>query len=223
MHFFNSLKYKLASTSIAIAITSASWAGLPNVVILPASKSTFVNKGDDSVLHGSDAALELSNQWSDYARQAFIQWDLSSIPVGQTVSDAKLVLCKAYGSEGDNHHTIVLEQVLGKWDENTLSHADKPSLTNDVLATLSLIPKDSSAPSGTEYTLSSPEFTRLVNDWITGREVNNGISLRATETTDGVYFAFFSNDSIDGDLTPRLIITFGKPGQNTSVSTTKTR
>jgi hypothetical protein len=196
----------------ACTLLPVTWAAPDDSLMLSASQATFITKDDESAVHGQKASIELVNQWANNARLGLIKWNLASIPPGASVSSAKIILSKAYCSEGENHHTVVVDQVLGPWDEKTVSHDDKPALAEVTIATLLLVAKDFAAPEGTAYSVSSPELTELVNDWVKGRAANHGVCLRATDTTDGKYFAFCSNDATDPDLTPKLILTLAKSG-----------
>lgn len=111
----------------------------------------------------------------------FVQFDLSTVPEGSQINAAHLVL---YVDMLQKAGTIQSYAVAAPWNEATITFNNAPAL---------LGPSGSAQVTATDQTVSL-DVTSLVQSWVNGEAVNNGIALETTS-------AAFSMDSKESGQT----------------------
>jgi hypothetical protein len=109
----------------------------------------------------------------------YIQFDLSSIPAGASVSQATL---KLYVNAVSTPGSFNVQYVSGAWTENTITSILAPALGAAIASNLSLAGADTN-----QYVLIN--ITPAVVAWLNGSEANNGLALVA----DGVINVSFDS------------------------------
>ena len=163
----------------------------------PPSADTYSNAaaGDTGVNYGSAVLLVVQTGGNN----AYIQFNLSDLPTGSTVSKATLRLfVDALVTSG----SFDVYQLNKSWSESTLTHNNAPAL-------------GVSATGGHPVAVSKVnqfvlvDITSLVQGWQNGTIANNGIAL-ATTTSKGS-FSFDSKESIFTSHQPELEIVLNAP------------
>ncbi|HUR31430.1 MAG TPA: DNRLRE domain-containing protein [Saprospiraceae bacterium] len=163
--------------------------------------------------YGSDVDF-IASQW-DYSGEpgtvrSLIQFDLSSIPKGQIVFDARLSLyynneSTTPGQAGNN--AAYLRRIIQPWDESTVAWNGQPFYTtdNEVLLPSSAFP---------DQDYESIDVTNLVNDMVENQANSFGFMFML-QTEQGLNsMKFYSSDAANPDERPRLEITYATVANN---------
>jgi RHS repeat-associated protein len=155
--------------------------------------------------HGSDTTLSMGSKSTSptfTSASAFVQFPLSSIPKGSSVSAASLVLTSAGGASatGLSYVTLNANQVFAPWQETSTS---KP-LTTTALGGVNV-----SYTAGTQPSYASASFTSLVQDWYTGAQENYGVELIVYPSSG--WMQIYSSEAANSTYLPLLNITYTTP------------
>jgi len=152
-----------------------------------------------------DNQLLVLNGWS--IQKALIEFDLSSIPSGAIITEARLSLFHDPTPAGwglDQHfgqNGLVIERVTSAWEENTVTWDNQPSTTPQGLA---LVPESTS---GTQDYLDI-NVSQMVSDMITDPAGNNGFLLRIVQDNSYANIIIASSDHNDASRHPKLVVTY---------------
>ena len=195
-----------------VGVTTAS------IAPLTPAQDTYLNSLLGLLNYGASSSLIVDSSGSGLGNsRVLLQFDLSSIPANATILDATLVLEATAINNGPINLHIV--RITESWEEggflgllgaaNWNQRLDGTSWTSAggsynplVLGTLAV-----SATGQIEFDLTS-----LVQDWVEGSEVNNGI-LIASPSSGSKAITF---DSREGTAPPQLIMTYAAPPTITS-------
>ena len=180
----------------------------------PEGKDAKIFNLDALANYGNDEefiAAQLDYSGEPGTTRSIIEFDLSSIPKGVTITDAKLSLfynstSQTPGHIGDN--ASVLRRLIVAWDETTVAWNQQPAYTleNEVL-----IP----ASSNSTQDYNNIDVTQLVRDMVDHPNTSHGfIFMLQDEQFTGKSVKFYSGDTQNPDKRPKLVITY-----STSVST----
>jgi len=147
----------------------------------PPSADTFVSSATPKTNYGPGISLVVGPGTTSY-----VQFNLSGIPAGASVSKASLRL---YVDAATAKGIFDVYQLTGSWSENTLTYntpppALGPSATNNHPVAVSLA-------SLNQFLLI--DITPLVQGWVNGTIPNNGVALALTSTSGS--FSFDSKES----------------------------
>ncbi|MEO5570952.1 MAG: DNRLRE domain-containing protein [Bacteroidia bacterium] len=144
--------------------------------------------------------------------RSLFQFDLSSIPAGATIVDARLSLYNyAASQEGDHFTTIFhpnkskLQRITSPWDEHTVTWNTQPTVTKHNRLLLS------------ETTSPNQDFTdirciKLVQDMIDHPATSFGFRLKIRIEHQFKKLIFASSDNPDASIRPKLVVTYSGPG-----------
>jgi hypothetical protein len=126
-----------------------------------------------------------------------IQFDLSSIPVGSTITSATLDLYHQFNS--GNGKSVQFSEVTSAWNESTVTYNTKPTTTGVLL---SYLISDSSFGLHRIF-----DVTTIVNDWTSGAVTNYGflVSLNP-DAPSWIYLA--SKEATDATQRPLLTVNY---------------
>ena len=163
--------------------------------------------------YGSDVDF-IASQW-DYSGEpgtvrSLIQFDLSSIPKGNVVVDARLSLyynseSSTPGQAGEN--AAYLRRLIQPWDESTVAWNGQPFYTtdNEVLLPTSAFP---------DQDYLSIDVTNLVRDMVEFPSTSHGFMFML-QTEQGLNsMKFYSSDAANADERPKLEVTFSTVANN---------
>jgi len=158
----------------------------------PPSGDTFVSSAFAKTNFGSSISLVVQP-----GATTFIQFNLSGVPAGATVSNATLRL---YVDAVSKSGTFDVYQLNTTWNENIVTFNTAPSL-------------GTSATGGHPLSITSASYnqflmidiTLLVKGWLDGSVPNNGLALALTSGSNGS-FSFDSKESLLTGNGPELEI-----------------
>ena len=171
--------------------------GLSSITVsILSAECTFVSIYEPNTNLGNSSTIQSSSG----NREALVKWNLGLIPVGATLTRATI---KLYGDSFFNPggtSELLLNQAASSWTESTVTWNTKPSVGTPL----------GSAPvadSGqiNEYLYSSSSLLSLLQSWVSGSIVNNGVYLR--NSSSGVV-NLLSDDSSNSARHPVLDITY---------------
>ncbi|MGD0414899.1 MAG: DNRLRE domain-containing protein [Terriglobales bacterium] len=164
---------------------------------------TYTNSADPTTNYGAKTLLDV-----DGATQiAYIQFNLSSIPTGASVSQATL---KLYVNTVVTAGAFEVYAVNGSWTESTLTYNLAPVLGSVIDSNVPLTTADKN-----QYILIP--MTSTVQGWVNTPSSNNGIALVAIGSFDAT---FDSKESTTTSHPAELDVVFAGAGTITGVTTT---
>jgi TGF-beta propeptide len=165
---------------------------------------TYTNSADPTTNYGAATLLYVDGA----TEAAYIQFNLSSIPTGASVSQAML---KLYVNAVTTAGSFEVYSVGGAWTESTLTYDLAQSLSlNSIVPSVALTAADKN-----QYILIP--ITSTVQEWVNTPSSNNGIALAAS----GPFNATFDSKENAATSHPaELDIVFAGGGTITGVTTT---
>jgi hypothetical protein len=130
----------------------------------------------------------------------YIQFDLSGIPAGATVSQAML---KLYVNGVTTAGSFNVDYVNGGWTESTINASNAPALGSNIASGISI-----TTASKNQYI--QVNITSAVQAWLNGSTTNDGIALVAEGTTN---VQFDSKESTSTSHAPELDIVYANGTQ----------
>jgi hypothetical protein len=158
----------------------------------PPSGDTFVSSSFGKTNFGSGIALAVQP-----GTTTFIQFNLSTVPAGATVTKATLRL---YVDAVTKSGSFDVYQVNNSWNENTMTFNTAPALGTSATGEH---PLSITSASYNQFLLI--DITPLVQGWVNGSIANNGIALGLTSGSQGS-FSFDSKESLLTGNGPELEI-----------------
>ncbi len=178
----------------------------PTVVIQPdatAGKDTWVNSDGPTTNYGTDFTIRASSlNGGATLYNGLIQFDLSSIPSGGSLSDAQMSLYMVGGM--DRSLQLTVYPISSAWNEATVTWNTQPSN----LTTPSSV-KD--IPYSTTASWQTWAITDIVSQHVNGTIVNNGYVIKRTNTNNGDGQFWSSDYTTDVTLRPKLSVTYNAP------------
>jgi len=166
------------------------------------SADTYTNTADATTNFGAKTLLNV-----DGATQiTYVQFDLSSIPAGASISQATL---KLYVNAVTTAGNFNVDYVDGSWAESTLTSSLAPALGTTIVSSVPLTTADKN-----QYILIN--VTPAVAAWLTGSQANDGIALVANGTFNA---SFDSKENTTTSHPSELDIVFAGDGTITGVAT----
>lgn len=177
---------------------------MPTIVIQPSAKDASLESGYPTTNTGGNTNLWIGRYFIGFSGnsvyRALIQFDVSSIPAGSTVTNAVLRLYIGFTTNPGITAYITPYLVTGTWDENTVTWNTAPAVDTSVFGTISAV-------TGTGW--YEWNITNIVNGWVNGIYANNGVMLRTPETQNFETKNFYSKEESNNlSLRPMLIVTY---------------
>jgi hypothetical protein len=164
----------------------------------PPSQDTFVSSATPKINYGPSIALVVSPGSTSY-----IQFNLSGIPAGATVSKATLRLyVDAVATKG----SFDVYRLNSAWSENALTYNTPPPALG--ASATGGHPVSVTSASSNQFLLI--DITTLAQGWVNGTTPNNGVALALT-TASGA-FSFDSKESLLTGNGPELELALVSPG-----------
>jgi hypothetical protein len=177
------------------------------VVELPAAADAYIASARPDENFGS-AALYVGyhNAGEDRfgAQRSLLRFDLSGIPAGVAVLEARLRLYMSFATPSDSDDMrIIARQLTSAWDERFVTWNTEP-MWGDVRSETFV---------GSDEGWYDWELTDLVSDWISDSALNHGMELIGDERVQQRERAFNSRET-QSDLYPRLVVRYTEQEDN---------
>ncbi len=179
--------FALGLRSFRVAgLTAALFAAMctPLLAQAPPSADTFVSSSTPKLNYGPSIILAVGPGTNSY-----VQFNLSGIPAGATISKATLRL---YVDAVSGSGTLDVFQVTSSWSENKVTYSTRPTQQSVSAIVGSSVPITSA--SYNQFLLI--DITPLARGWLNGTIPNNGVALSLTNGS-----GTFSIDSKESLLT----------------------
>jgi hypothetical protein len=186
----------------ALGLLVLFFSGLSQGQITPLGDA-YTNTADSTTNFGAATLLDV-----DGAKEiTYIQFPLSSIPSGASVSQATL---KLYVNAVTTAGSFNVDYVNGAWAESTIDASNAPALGTTIASNVNVTTTDKN-----QYILIN--VTSAVQAWLSGSETNDGVALVANGTFNA---SFDSKESTTTSHPAELDIAYaGGDGTITGVTT----
>jgi uncharacterized repeat protein (TIGR01451 family) len=196
-------------------------------VTLSASKDTWINALSTTLNYGVSTTMNIDRQGGGLGEErSLLQFDLSSIPAGAIITSAQLRLTKTGGATASQN--IGVYRVTSAWDEGTqngtagtANWSQRQSGTNWTTAggDSNASAEDTVAVAGNAaYTWN---LASLVQGWMSGTFVNNGVLLGSPDTGGDNPQQFGSLQNGTPANRPQLIVSYTTVALDAVSSVTK--
>ena len=135
--------------------------------------------------------------------RAYIEFDLSSVPVNAMITDTDLMLYHG-NTSGTTNFSIGAYKITESWEEGTITYSSQPSYFSEAEYSNSV------TAGNTEW--ESWDIDALVQSWLDGTFTNNGVVLKATDESSLDTIAVFRpSDYSNASYRPKLVIDYYTP------------
>ena len=222
------MKGKVSSRCMAIVLLVAVfWMVSGSALAVPSTQTIVLRQGlngysgsRDTYLTKYPAGADHSNEQrlaAGYKQQyvADIQWDLSQIPVGSTIVSAKLRLYAVGWTPGNTGFQAFA--VLGNpyfpginWNRARIGEPWKVPGCNGIGTDRRGTPAGSFAAAGINKWYEM-DLTSLVQEWVNGTLVMNGVVIRGISAYDLAIYYFASAQHPNASQRPQLVVKYYSP------------
>lgn len=173
-------------------------------------KDAALGTGEPNTNYGSHpefSALAWTCGGSPCRIRSLLQFDLSDIPDGAKIMDAKLSLYSWDSPSNGSHSTqsgsnqTFLQRITESWSENTVTWNNAPSVT-----TVNQVVLPASSSSIQHY--EDIDVTDLVQDMVDDPENSYGFFIRLSTEEEFRKMIFASSDNPDAGLHPKLEVEY---------------
>ncbi len=203
------MRYLLITVTCFWLFLSSIW-GQTTVILQPGStegKDTYLNSAYPSEPLGAGEGL-VACAWTFNGifgiGRSLIRFDLSQIPSGAEILNARLTLFFdpgiAFGSQSGENASY-LERITEDWDEMTVTWDSQPMSTGTGAI---FVQKTQS----TAQNLANIDITGLVSDWVLHPETNFGMLHRMVSEVTYCCLVLASSDNNTASLHPKLVVTY---------------
>jgi len=183
---------------------SLTYASTQTITLQPGSegKDSGVSSLFSTMNYGNSTSFfNAGNQFAIV--RAFIEFDLSSVPVNARITDTDLMLYHC-DTSGTTNFSVGAYKVTESWEEDTITYLSQPSYSSE-------------AEYSTNVTAGNTEWENwdidaLVQSWLDGTFTNNGVVLKATDESSLDTIAVFRpSDYSSASYRPKLVIDYYIP------------
>jgi hypothetical protein len=170
-------------------------------------KDTYIQENSNNTNYGSNTKMLVGKDGLGRNHKSLIEFNISSIPAGNTVVSAKLQINVLYSSS-DNNITISLYRLTSPWNESeaTWSNRTISELWNTTGG--SYAEEVDSLQFSNESRFYNFTITNLVRNWVNGSYTNYGIILVSNDSSTGNRREIDSSDSTNSSARPKLVIDY---------------
>lgn len=211
--------FTLATLSIGFALLTSSLKAQSTITLQPGpagkdaeifscvpcgySTRNFGNIGDL-------CAVSWTNNGNSSKIRGLIQFDLSSIPTGSTINDARLSLYYNPNTDEGTHfkyfgnNSALLQRITQNWNESTVTWNNQPTTTTQNQVVI---------PSSTSSTQDYPNInvTNLIRDMVNNPSTSFGMMLKLQYESHFRKLIFASGDYSVASKRPKLTVTYTPP------------
>lgn len=156
-------------------------------------------------------AIAWTNNGNSSNVRSLIEFDLSGIPAGATISDARLSLYFNPGSPEGKHvsslfnkNSSYIERITAPWGESTVTWNNQPSTTTQNRVSLA-------ATTSNTQNFTGINVTQLIRDMIANPGAGYGFMFKLQQEHVFKKLIFCSSDHLTASLRPMLKITYTVP------------
>jgi len=178
----------------------------------PSGKATYVDSYNSDTSHANDQVLRAGadSPYDQCAYDAYVYFDLSSIPANAVVSSATYALYVIGTGTWIYTKSIYLQEIDGDWPEN-VTYNTSPRYRSKDLYRWSI---DHDLPSG----WYSWDVTESVVAWTTGVRTNYGFVWNGISSASPQYVRLASDDYSDASKRPKLTVVYNTPPTASSLT-----
>ncbi|MBL7930081.1 MAG: DNRLRE domain-containing protein [Bacteroidia bacterium] len=159
---------------------------------------------------GDLCAVSWTNNGNSSKIRGLIQFDLSSIPAGSTINDARLSLYYNPNTDEGKHfkyfgnNSALLQRITQNWNESTVTWNNQPATTTQNQVVI---------PSSTSSTQDYPNInvTNLIRDMVNNPAASFGMMLKLQYESHFRKLIFASGDYSVASKRPKLTVTYTPP------------
>ena len=177
-------------------------------VVLNVASDTWVHSFLDhsSQIDSPELRVGSNNLGIDVAR-SYLNFDVSAIPSGSTVSEADVNVSN-FGTGHCTGSALTMTRITGAWSPGSITWSAQPAVTTTGQTSSTASFGATACP--TETTVSF-DATQIVSDWV-GGAANLGVRIKAdVENNASGYRRFRSMDNGDPAKIPTLSVTYNSP------------
>ncbi|MFC1898294.1 DNRLRE domain-containing protein [Candidatus Cloacimonadota bacterium] len=180
------------------------------IVLQPGSegKDTYICDCSPNTNNPNGSPTHLyQGQYGTCFDRTLIEWDLSSIPVGEQINSAimEMDFNSLYGYESG---IMAYYMILDPWEETEVTFNTQPAY-NDQIEITTNWPEPNS--------WHAVDITQFVQYWIDNPTANFGVYCNCINTTGTCVAGFNSSDHADSTVRPKLTIDYGPVGVQNNV------
>ncbi|WMX15991.1 DNRLRE domain-containing protein [Aureispira sp. CCB-E] len=192
---------------------------------LSCSSSYAVSTNWCETVNGGTTSNLRSKAWTWWGTHAAIrsllEFDLSSLPAGCTVTNATLIMHNGNDNPNAYHcgqnstihpclpNDIYLHRITQSWQEHTVNWLNQPTYASTNLGTDYIFEGNNSQP----YNDYSFDITDMVNFWLANPAQNHGMLLKQQDETNHYKSVWFrSSDHSNPAVRPELVLTLNCSG-----------
>ena len=200
--------------AVAILVQSQDeWIGVLPTANLTSDEDSYIKLKDPDDNFGSDVEMFVDRETTDLHR-ALVQFDLSSIPAGATITSATLTI-EAIGVGGDM--SVGAYQLLESWSESTVTWNERSTGVNWSTAGSNF---NSTAEDLLDVTSDDDgphdfDLTSLVQDWVDGSASNYGVMVGSPDGGGNRQIEYMTRENTTA---PVLVVTYTVPEPEIDVS-----
>jgi hypothetical protein len=159
---------------------------------------------------GDLCAVSWTNNGNSSKIRGLIQFDLSSIPAGSIINDARLSLYYNPNTDEGQHfkffgnNSALLQRITQNWSESTVTWNNQPATTTQNQVVI---------PSSTSPTQDYPNInvTNLIRDMVNNPTTSFGMMLKLQYESHFRKLIFASGDYSVASKRPKLVVTYTPP------------
>ena len=177
-------------------------------VLQPGSEGydSYVYSSYPSTNYGNSVYIYAGKASSSQTYRGLLEFDLASIPADAVVDQATLTLyCRKLSTSSA---TLYLYRVTKGWGESSVTWNSQPATGSQIEGTLNL--------ATSRYQAKEVELTALVQAWVEGSQVNQGVMLKENGST--TYGQCYSSDYGTASQRPKLEVHWHQEPQPTTRS-----
>ncbi len=204
----------LAAAGVVVAaVLSAAPARASTVTLQPSSADAYLDEDRPGNRFGSSSTMSVQSRSGGRDRRAIVQFSLSAIPTGSSITSATLELFMTAAPSATRTYDV--HRVTRSWVESQVTWDDRDN--NSTWTTPGGDYDPTPAASSTTGTVSnvwvSWDVTAMVQAWYTGSAVNYGVLIKdgAEGSTTAYAATFASRENGTPANRPRLVVTYTPP------------
>ena len=174
----------------------------PTLILEGSHKDAFTYSTSPNTRYGTSTELWISDTCTTY-----ISIDMLELPSGATFNSATLSVYYYYNAGITNGSLLAgAYQVLGAWNETTITHNNAPTVDSTRLSTAIMEANGSNLESRPE--LANFDISSLAEKWYSGESINYGIALKRENSTTSTKYSVILKSYESGEFYPFIRVRY---------------